>query len=45
MTYYIFATKGDIHAAVFVRGFVTLQRTIQTKYHNLQIFNQTFDEN
>ena len=31
MTYSIFATKGNIHAAVFVKGFVTLLRTIPTK--------------
>ena len=43
MTYSIFATKGDIHAAVFVSGSATLQRTILTKQHNLKIFNKTFD--
>ena len=44
MTYAIFATKGDINAALFVRGSVTLLRTIPKKQHNLKIFNQTFDE-
>jgi hypothetical protein len=44
MTYSIFATKGDIPAAVFVRGSVSLLRTIPTKEHNLKTFNQTFDK-
>ena len=44
MTYSIFATKGDSHAAVYIRGSVTLQRIIATKQHDVKIFNQTFDE-
>ena len=44
MTYSIFATKEDIHAAVFVRGCVNLLKRFREKQHSLKTFNQTFDE-